>query len=43
MGEGYISESFRWISGFIIFAGNDFHVVEMVIWGMSEGYLQLQV
>ena len=22
MGEGYISESFRWISGFIIFAGN---------------------
>lgn len=43
MGEGYIGESFGWISGHIIFVGNDIHVVELVIWGMSEGYLQLQV
>lgn len=43
MGEGYIGESFGWVSRFIIFSGNDIHVVELVIWGMSEGYLQLQV
>ena len=36
MGERYIGESFGWISRGIIFVGNDFHVVEMVVWRMSR-------